>query len=392
MAGIVAAIVVYALGVGAGAGLIYGWFTTRAARRLMAQPAAAERAPWPRVDILKPLHGDEPGLADNLASFVAQDYPARFSMVCGVADAGDPAAIAVARVTATHPGMEIRLVVDPRQHGPNRKISNLINIDSLALSGPSPGEVVILADSDIRVGPDYLRRVVSALLQPGVGAVSCLYRGQPAAGFWSRLSALGIDAHFLPGAGLGIVYGLARPCFGSTIAVKREVLAETGGLPALAYKLADDHALGEAVRATGRAVVFPPMVVAHLCAEQRFMDLWRHDLRWARTIRALNPGGYLGSVITYPIGLAVLAAAIAGFSIPALAFLAATIVLRLAIHARLQRLFGLPRAGLMLLPLREILSLAVFLWSFTGRSVDWRGERLDIATEASLARKSEGTR
>ena len=369
------------------AGMAYGLLTIVAARRVMrAAPAQAPRT-WPSVALLKPLHGDEPGLLANLESFAAQDYPADVSLFMGVAHAEDPAFAVAERLAAAHPERMIRLVADAAAHGANRKVSNLVNIDREALRAGAGGEVVVLSDSDIRVAPDYLRTIVAALLAPGVGAISCLYCGRPAGGLWSRLAALGIDAHFLPNAALGIAFGLARPCFGSTIALRRTTLAEAGGLRSFADQLADDYALGEAVRGRGLEVAFPPIVVDHLCVEENFADLWSHELRWARTIRAVNPGGYAGSVLTHPAGLALLAALAAGLAPWSLGLLAAAIALRLAVHASLQRIFRLGRGGLALLPLRDLLSFAVFLWSFAGRSVAWRGEKLDVARGGVLASK-----
>ena len=385
MSGFVAAVVAML----AIAGTFYGLATVIAARRLMGAVPPAGPATWPSVDILKPLHGDEPELLANLASFVGQDYPARMSLTFGVGDAGDPSAAVVDLLAAAHPAAAMLMVVDEARHGVNRKVSNLVNMDRRASGGGAPGEVVVLADSDIRVEADYLRGVVSALLAPGVGAVSCLYRGRPAGGLWSRLSGLGIDAHFLPNAALGIAFGLAAPCFGSTIALRRSMLERIGGFDSLADKLADDYALGEAVRATGLEIVFPPLIVEHLCAESSFPELWSHDLRWARTIRAVNPGGYLGSVVTHPVGLALLAAMVAGFAPWSLVLAAGTVVVRLVVHIVLRRVFGLRPGGLLLLPLRDILSFAVFVWSFAGRSVDWRGERLDVAAGGVLAAPSE---
>jgi ceramide glucosyltransferase len=367
------------------AGMAYGLATIVAARRVMGTAPAPVPAAWPSVTLLKPLHGDEPGLRQNLESFAAQDYPGNVSIVLGAGHPEDAALVAAEGLSAAHPGRMIRIVADATAHGANRKVSNLVNIDREALRAGAGGEVVVLSDSDIRVAPDYLRTIVAALLAPGVGAISCLYRGRPAGGLWSRLSALGIDAHFLPNAALGIAYGLARPCFGSTIALRRQTLAEAGGLHGLADQLADDYALGEAVRGLGLQVAFPPVLVEHLCVEESFAALWSHELRWARTIRAVNPMGYAGSALTHPVGLALLAALASGLAAWSIGLLAAAIVLRLGVQASLQRIFGLERGGLALLPLRDLLSFAVFLWSFAGRSVAWRGETLDVARGGVLA-------
>jgi hopanoid biosynthesis associated glycosyl transferase protein HpnI len=184
---------------------------------------------------------------------------------------------------------DLELIIDATLHGANRKVSNLIN-----MTPPIRHDIVILADSDIRVAPDYLARVIAALQQPGVGAVTCLYHGVAVSGPWSRLGALFINAHFLPSVVLGLASGLAQPCFGSTIALKRSTLDAIGGFAAFADRLDDDYAIGAAVRERGNVVAIPPFTVAHLCNEASLTELWRHELRWARTIRNIAPLGHAG--------------------------------------------------------------------------------------------------
>ena len=215
--------------------------------------ASSERRPrrlanCPAVTILKPLHGLEPNLYANLAGFCAQDYPSPVQIVFGVDDPADPAIAVVRKLIADFPDRDLTLVINARRHGENRKVSNLINMARQALH-----EVLVVSDSDIVVAPDYLDHIVAALAQPGVGLVTCLYRGAAAAGIWSRLSAAAIDYHFLPNVLVGLKLGLAAPCFGSTIALRRKTLAEIGGFEAVADQLADDYALGALVRRAGQS-------------------------------------------------------------------------------------------------------------------------------------------
>ena len=162
----------------------------------------------PSVTVLKPLHGDEPGLRDNLGSFCNQDYSGPIQVVFGVQDPGDGAVAAVEQLRKRQAGRDLDLVIETKVHGLNRKVSNLVN-----MAPRIRHDVVVLADSDMRVDPDYLSRITAALDGPGVGAVTCLYYGVPVAGMWSSLSALAINAHFLPGVVFGLGVGLARPCF-----------------------------------------------------------------------------------------------------------------------------------------------------------------------------------
>src|SRR4051794_24936336 len=197
----------------------------RFARTQMPHTPATTRT----VTILKPLYGDEAGLFDNLMSFAEQRYAGAVQIVCGVADAHDPAVAVVERLRASPTTHKVELAIDATLHGANRKISNLINMAPCIQH-----DVVILSDSDIRVAPDWLARVVAALEQPRVGAVTCLYHGVPAGGPWSQLGALFINAHFLPGVVLGLASGLAQPCFGSTIALTRPTVDAIGDFTAFA--------------------------------------------------------------------------------------------------------------------------------------------------------------
>src|SRR4029077_18806612 len=171
-------------------------------------------------------------------------YPGRVQIVCGVQNPDDRAVAVIERLRERLPACQLDLVIETRLHGLNRKVSNLVNM------APSiRHDVVVLSDSDIRVEPTYVREVVAALERPGVGGVPCLYYGAPLAGLWAHLSALGINVHFLPGVIVGVSLGLARPCFGSTVALRRSKLAELGGFMAFVDYIADDYAIGDALRA-----------------------------------------------------------------------------------------------------------------------------------------------
>lgn len=341
----------------------------------------------PSVTILKPLHGAETGLEAHLATFCAQDYPAPVQVVFGVQNAQDPAVAVVRRLQAAHPSLAIDLVIDARLHGTNRKVSNLVNMEASIRH-----EVVVLADSDMIVAPDYLSRVVSELGRPGVGAVTLLYHGVPETGLWSRLTASWIDTHFLPGVAVGLGLGLAQPCFGSTIALRRETLRAVGGFARVADDLADDHALGAAVRALGLEVAVPNFTVGHACSDRTVADLVRHELRWQRTIRQIEPMGHLGSALAHPFAFACLAF-LAEPGLAAIGFALAAFLLRAGLLLAVRRAFGVHRRigmpkSYRLLPLRDILSFGVFVASFFGRGVSWRGHRYDVAPSGALIPKT----
>jgi ceramide glucosyltransferase len=364
-------------------GCAYALFAIWAARGFAcAPPSPSTKAPL--ITILKPLHGPEPNLYANLATFYQQDYPAPVQVVFGVANPDDPAAAVVRRLIADFPGRDLALVINARRHGANAKVSNLINMQPAVRY-----ETIVIADSDIVVSPDYLSNVAAHLNQPAVGLVTCLYRGLAAGGIWSRLAAAGIDYHFLPNVLVGLKLGLATPCFGSTIALTRTTLTKIGGLQSVADQLADDYALGMAARRAGLQVAIAPFIVTHVCAEQSLRELLLHEIRWARTIRAMDSVGFCGLAITHAVPLALLGLILGGLTPVAWTILAVALVCRFALQAELHRLLHLRTGIFWLGPISDILSFAVFVASFFGRRVEWRGHRHVVNADHTLAYSSE---
>ncbi|MFL4968067.1 MAG: bacteriohopanetetrol glucosamine biosynthesis glycosyltransferase HpnI [Xanthobacteraceae bacterium] len=334
----------------------------------------AAGGPEPAVTVLVPLHGNEPGLFDNLAAFCDQDYSGEVQIIFGVADPHDPAIRVVRCLQLAFPGRQIELLVNAHAAGSNPKVSNLIGMSSRIQH-----ETIVIVDSDIRVGSHHLRRVVSALERFG-GAVTCPYFGISTGSVWSRLARLGIDSHFLPGIMVGVRFKLARPCLGSTIALSRNSFAAIGGFEAVANCLADDHALGEALRKRGETVSMLPLAVGHICSEDSWRELWLHEVRWALTIRNIDPVGYAGWGLSHAFPLA-LAALCLGGGVPALALAAAAIACRIALVLAVERGYGLPPHPYWLIPARDLLSFAVFIAGFTGRAINWKGRRFRVLSE-----------
>jgi ceramide glucosyltransferase len=239
----------------------------------------------------------------------------------------------------------------------------------------------------MRAPPDYLFRLVAELDQPGVGAVTCLYHGLPVGHLWSRLSALGIDTHFLPNVVMGVSLGAATPCMGSTIALRRETLERIGGFRALADTLADDYELGAAVRGLGLTVGIPPFTIGHVCPERSLRQLVAQELRWLRTVRQIAPAGHLGSLVGHPAAFAAVALALGPGPIAG-AVLFTAIAARVALCLAVERTFGLRRHPYWLIPARDALSFALFVASFFGRGVTWRGRRYDVARTGALTPKT----
>ncbi|HEY7788808.1 MAG TPA: bacteriohopanetetrol glucosamine biosynthesis glycosyltransferase HpnI [Casimicrobiaceae bacterium] len=359
-------------------GCVYALTAAALARRLMPS-GRPDLAAAPGVTILKPLHGAEAGLYDNLASFCDQDYPGPVQLLFGVESPGDAAVAVVNRLVLAHPGGDLQLCVSNGARGPNPKVANLIGMQANIRGG-----LVVIADSDIAVSRDYLARTVAALDRPGVGAVTYLYRGEARGGLWARLSAMAIDYHFLPGVLVGLALGLARPCFGSTIALRRETLTAIGGFDAFLGQLADDNAIGAAVRATGMSVAIPHSVVAHTCTERNAGELLRHELRWARTLRAASPAGYAGLFVTHPLPFAIIGAALAGFSAPGAAIIVAAIACRLVLQVQVDHTLGVRSKSGWLGPARDLLAFAVYVASFFVDAVSWRGHRYKVRADGTL--------
>jgi ceramide glucosyltransferase len=337
----------------------------------------------PFVTILKPLHGAEPGLFANLESFCVQDYCGRVQIVCGVHDIGDQAVRVVRDIQRAYPAVDISLVVDNRLYGENRKVCNLVNMQSAIR-----GEVVVLSDSDIRVGRTYLDEVVAPLADPSVGFVTCLYTGAATGSLWSRLSAMGINYQFLPNVLAGLRLGMAYPCFGATVALRRNVLEEVGGFAILADQLADDYDLGRAIRDAGYRGHVAQSAVVHACDERRGAELWSHESRWSRTIRLIDPAGFGGSAVTYALPWALIGCVVA-FSPAAVFVLLAVVAARLHLARAVDRATQTRAAPLYLLPLRDLFSFAVFLSAFSGRSVSWRGRRYRVGSNGALVPAQE---
>jgi ceramide glucosyltransferase len=197
---------------------------------------------------------------------------------------------------------------------------------------------------------------------------------------------MGIDYHFLPNVCLGTALRLTKPCFGSTIALRRQVLEEIGGFESLANVLADDYELGRAIREKGYRLKIPKaFAVEHVCSEQTLSQLFRQELRWARTNHLVAKYGYAGSFLTYPLPLALIAVLLQGFSLLPLVALGAALASRSILVFQTSRFLGGRCGPLWLLPLRDVLSFAIFVTSFFGHTVDWRGTRYVAAGNGALA-------
>jgi ceramide glucosyltransferase len=331
----------------------------------------------PPVTILKPLCGVEAATYECLRSFCDQAY-ADFQIVFGVSSESDPAVALVRRLQQEFPQRRLDLVADRRRHGSSNKVSNLINMLPVARH-----EYLVLADSDVRVTRDYLARVVAPLLDGDVGIVTCGYRGEAPSGVWSALGCSFINEWFMPSVRVAALSGSRSFAFGATIALRRQVLARIGGFAAIANQLADDYRLGELTRGLGLRTVLSEVTVEVCVSEPTLAELVRHELRWLRTIRAIRPFGYGMSFVTVGLPVAGAGALLAGCSPAVLVLLGVTLAARLLLHWKTRRA-GSAVLQLALLPVRDLLTLTLWSWSFVTRRVRWRNDDYLVARDGSV--------
>jgi len=362
----------------------------------------------PPISILKPLRGADPRMYKAFRSHCLQDYPA-FEIIFGVAEASDPAVVEVERLRREFPSRRIHLLVCPESLGTNRKVSTLAQLLPLARY-----DLLLINDSDILVPPGYLRQIAAGFAARGAaagrtGMVTALYRaagnpnkpttglsGTPVAGstLASRLEALTIATDFA--GGVLSAYALeGRLSFGlgSTLAVRREALEAIGGLSPLLDYAADDYELGNRIARAGFDVVLAPLVVETALPGASFGEMFQHQLRWARTIRDRRLGGYIGLGVTHVLPWALLACLCSGLAGWSLGLLAMAALLRFAVAAALCTSVLHDEAAdldLWLLPLRDVVALMVWITSFAGNTVVWRGERFRIS-EGKLQKLGSGT-
>lgn len=360
----------------------YGLCLRSANRFLQERKTPGPTSATPPVSILKPLRGADAGLYDCLRSHCQQEYP-EYEIICGVSDPDDPAGEVVRRLQSEYPQHPIRLVICRKQLGANGKVSNLAQMLPEAIY-----DHLAVSDGDILVQPGYLRNVVSPLSDPQIGLVTCLYRAVAGSTLGSRLEALGISTDFAAGVLAarqleGIRFGL-----GSTLAFRRRDLEAAGGFEAIVDYLADDYEIGRRVADRGLRVHLSDVVVETLLPSYTIGGFLQHQLRWARTVRDARPGGYAGMLFTFGLPWALLALVLTQGAAWAWVLLAVVAAMRaslaLVVGGRVLHDRTVTKS-LWLLPLRDLLGLAVWVASFAGHTIAWHGDRF-LLRNGRLAR------
>lgn len=345
-------------------------------------------AAYPPVSVLKPVHGMEARLRENIESFFKQDYPSY--EVLFAADEEDDAALALIRqISACYPRIPCQILVTGKPPWPNPPAYCFYRMAEVAAH-----DILITSDSDVEVAPNYLREVVAPLLHKEVGMVTCVYRGKNAAGFWAGLTAIGMSVEMTAGvlvANLleGMKFGL-----GPTIAVKKEALQKIGGYQVLGDYFANDFMIGNLIDKAGYRVVLSGHVIDHVVSQKNFHKMWENQLRWAKSTRYSRPKGHLGSglIFAIPYGLIGLAAGLLlGMPVLGWSLLAAAVLNRVVESWIIG--WGVVRDRVALIqfwlcPLRDLLGFVVWVASYTGAKTAWRDSRYELRGDKIVLREN----
>ena len=364
---------------GAAAGIAYTLFSISRLRRFRTRLEAPRATFAPGITILKPLHGGEPRLYENLRSFCEQQY-GTFQIIFGAARADDPALDAARRLQREFAHLDIVIAAGEPGEARNPKVANL-----MGMIGPAKYELLVIADSDIAVGPDYLQAVGAVFADPAVGAATCIFSGLPNETAVSRTGALAITDEFCPSVLVAEALAPVDFCMGATAAVRRTAFDAFGGFEAIAGCLADDYEIGQRVCGQGLRVVIAPYVVTTDVPERSLGALWSHEVRWSRTVFRARPAGYAGSVVLNYAALSAAALAASGGRPAYWVLFAAACGVRIWAHFEAGKILA-PRIrpAPHLLPGRIALSFGVWCAAFSGRSVGWRGTAYEINAKGRL--------
>ncbi|MCG8324213.1 MAG: bacteriohopanetetrol glucosamine biosynthesis glycosyltransferase HpnI, partial [Thiotrichales bacterium] len=354
--------------------LLTSLFAIERFRRLRQAPEQTFRPP---VTVFKPVCGLDPDMEENLRSFCRQDYP-QYQILFGLRDKHDPALEIIQKVLSDLPDVDADIIINPRLHGTNHKVSNLINMYPQAKH-----DFILIADSDMRVPAGYLNQVMAPFAESRIGAVTCLYSGTARGGMASALNAMFINGWFLPSVLISGLIEKTRFCLGATMIVRRDVLEQIGGLKELNDHLADDYMLGKLVTDAGYDIHLSYFVVSNIVQETSVRSLVLHELRWARTLKTVEPLRYAMTFLTDTLVISIITAVLARFAggyllLPA-GIVVLALLLRMTLHTRVRSILELEHAGsIFLVPIRDCLSFILRIGSFTGSYVHWRNQDFSV--------------
>lgn len=354
--------------------VLVGAFRFHLRARSASKLVSGLQSSLPPVTILKPVHGMELRLEENLESFFQQDYPV-FEIIIGARDADNPALLVAEKVCKRYPQVKSRVVVSGPPVWPNAKVFSLAKM----IPGASY-DCFVISDSDVRVSRDFLRNVVAPLLDPTLGLVTCLYQGVPAGDFWSVLEALGMSVEMPSGVVVADMLEGIRFALGPAVAVRRDVLDKIGGIAATADYYSDDYVLGNKVWRAGYKVIFSHHVIEHVLTPRPLSRTLGDQLRWMKSTRYSRPVGHIGTGLTYamPFGiLGLIAATALGHPAFGVLLFCSAVLNRVIQSIAVGRgLIGDRRALYFswLYPIRDLVGWCLWVCSFTGGDFFWRGE------------------
>jgi ceramide glucosyltransferase len=344
--------------------LVYCVLVLVAVRSYLRQPVPPLPADLPRISVLKPLHGLDLGLEENLRTFFTQDYPS-YEILFATRDPADPALAAVSKLTREFPSVPVRTILTGEPPYANAKVWSLDHMTRAAAN-----DLLVMSDSDIRTGPDLLRTIAAEFSDPQVGVATCPYRAVGGPSIWSRLEAVGMDTEFWSGVLVARLIEGVKFAVGPTTAARRSVLTDIGGWDRLKDYLAEDFVLGALAAGKGHRVIVSRCVVEHRIGSQPMAQNFSHRLRWARSTRRSRPAGYVGQLFTNPLPIALLLVAVRPSWWPLLA--AACILRAAAARFVAQNVLASP-VRWAFVPLQDVLSFAFWLAGFFGNRIRWRG-------------------
>ncbi|MGZ4812138.1 MAG: bacteriohopanetetrol glucosamine biosynthesis glycosyltransferase HpnI [Terriglobales bacterium] len=325
----------------------------------------------PPASIIKPVFGLEPMLEQNLESIFQQDYP-KFELIFGARTPEDPAIAVINSLRRRYPNVKVRCVYSGEPIWPNPRVYSEHKMIAAA-----EHDIVVIGDSDVRVPRDYLRNIVEPLRDPQVGLVTCIYRGKPSGGLWSRLEAAGFSVELTSGVLAADLLEGMKFALGPTTATRKDVLARIGGIRVLADYHSDDYEIGRRIDAAGYRVVLSHVVIDHITLNRAMIS---RQIRWMRSTRFSRPAGHIGNGLTFATPFALLGFIVAaawGYWPLALTLLGWGLANRwlqaLVVGWGVVHDPEVPRY-LLFYPVRDLLGFFFWLASFTGRNFTWRGE------------------
>ncbi|MBI3681163.1 MAG: bacteriohopanetetrol glucosamine biosynthesis glycosyltransferase HpnI [Acidobacteria bacterium] len=358
--------------------LVFSLLAIEAARRYLALKAPPLAA-TPPISILKPLAGAEEDLEENLRTFFEQEYP-RFEILMAVSAAEDAAYPVAQRLQRAYPNVPVKIIVSGEPPYPNRKVRSVH-----AMVEAAQHELLVMSDSDIRVGRDFLRTIAAEFQDADLALATCPYRAVPGGSFWSRLEAVMMNTEFLSGILVARLIEGMRFAVGPTMVCRRAVIDAIGGFEALKNYLAEDFVLGQRAAALGFGVGLSRYVIEHHIGRSDFRANMAHRLRWVRSTRRSRPAGYLGQVFTYPLPLTLLLVAWAPAWWP---LLAAAAVLRLINSWQVGwRILHDPllTSRTWLVPVQDMVSFLYWIAGFAGNTILWRGKQYLLHSDGTFA-------